>query len=271
MAFDQVRMERGQVWVIRFHNQEQVGCEQMKDRPWLILSVGKFNQSSGMITAVPITTKDSIRTPAQVLFENMRGQSNVILCEQIRSFDTRSGAYTFDYMANISDKVLERVDVALSVHLGLHYSPITLQKLYDSMEAIIKSVGYMQEKANTPKFTDEDVLEFATKLESLTSAIIKPQTVEETPKSEPQTVSGITLDEETLVPEPEDTSSIKVQPKVKRHKWTIETCKKFLEDASTLPMKEVMEKWNIAKKTDFSYRKTYVKSRLSEMSSEKQK
>ena len=168
MTYDMVKFERGQVWMVRFkYPQEQVGHEQKKDRRWLVLSVGKFNKSSGMVTMVPITTRNAIVSPSQVLFSNDRGLNNVILCENIRTFDHSSGAYIFDFLGNVSDEVLEKVDVAISIHLGLHYSPITLKKLYDSMEAIIKSVGYMQQKADTPKFTDDDVLQFADKLQML--------------------------------------------------------------------------------------------------------
>lgn len=60
MTYDMVKFERGQVWMVKFKHQEAVGHEQKKDRPWLVLSVGKFNKSSGMVTMVPITTRNSI-------------------------------------------------------------------------------------------------------------------------------------------------------------------------------------------------------------------
>lgn len=166
MNYDMVRFERGQVWLIRFKKKEAVGREQMKDRPWVILSIGKFNSSSGMITCAPITSRDRTVTPAQVLFYNNDGSKNVVLCEQIRTFDYKSGEYILDYMGNLSDDVMEKVDVALSIHLGMHYSPITLKSLYDSMEAIIKSVGYMQ-KQKSKVFTDEDVADFVEKMKSI--------------------------------------------------------------------------------------------------------
>lgn len=276
MTYDMVKFERGQVWMVRFkYPQEQIGHEQKKDRPWLVLSVGKFNKSSGMVTMVPITTRNTIVCPSQVLFSNDRGLNNVILCENIRTFDHSSGAYIFDFLGNVSDEVLEKVDVAISIHLGLHYSPITLKKLYDSMEAIIKSVGYMQQKADTPKFTDDDVLQFAEKLQMLAgnpdSDDINATKVEDSETS--HTEMKITPVKETIEistteytgpsnPNKETTNNVGV--KTKRMKWTPEICKEFIHDAETLPMKKVMEKWTISKKTRYYYMKNYAARLLEE-------
>lgn len=277
MAYDMVRYERGQVWMIKWKNPIHSGHEQTKDRPWLILSIGKFNQSSGMITAVPITTRDKVVSPAQVLFTNDWDKSNVILCEQIRTFDTKSGEYILDYRGNLSPEILEKVDVALSVHLGMHYSPITLNKLYDSMEAIIKSVGYMQQKVDTPKFTDDDVIAFAEKLQSL---VTSPTSDEVCATSESIVTDADkhldTARVESNNPKlvvPKETPTAKIDPptqskdsdnKNKRNyrRWTQESIKEFLHDADTLPMKEVMLKWNISQKTRFFTTRNYVQSLL---------
>ena len=274
MTYDMVKFERGQVWMVRFkYPQEQIGHEQKKDRPWLVLSVGKFNKSSGMVTMVPITTRNTIVCPSQVLFSNDRGLNNVILCENIRTFDHSSGAYIFDFLGNVSDEVLEKVDVAISIHLGLHYSPITLKKLYDSMEAIIKSVGYMQQKADTPKFTDDDVLQFAEKLQMLAGnpdSDINATKVEDSETS--HTEMKITPVKETIEistteytgPSTPNKETNNVGVKTKRMKWTPEICKEVIHDAETLPMKKVMEKWTISKKTRYYYMKNYAARLLEE-------
>ncbi len=296
MTYDMVKFERGQVWMIRHKYQNPaVGHEILKDRPWLILSIGKFNKSSGLLTAVPLTTRDKVVSPAQVIFNTERGHNNVILCEQIRTFDHTSGAYIFDFLGNLSPEVLERVDVAVSIHLGMHYSPITLKKLYDSMEAIIKSVGYMQQKADTPKFTDEDVNQFAEKLKMLAADTLESEVVtEESPKfdawgvptretiiAETQEASKVdawrgknftaaAIAETQVSATVEDTTEHQVEDtepkeetnsaetKQKRIKWTPETCEEFLRDADTLPMKQVMNKWNILKKARFYSMKKYA-------------
>ena len=276
MTYDMCKFERGQVWMVRFkYPQEQIGHEQKKDRPWLVLSVGKFNKSSGMVTMVPITTRNTIVCPSQVLFSNDRGLNNVILCENIRTFDHSSGAYIFDFLGNVSDEVLEKVDVAISIHLGLHYSPITLKKLYDSMEAIIKSVGYMQQKADTPKFTDDDVLQFAEKLQMLAnnpaSDEISDTKVEDSETSHTEIeitpvkeTIEISTTEYTRPSTPNQGTINNVEVKTKRMKWTPEICKEFIHDAETLPMKKVMEKWTISKKTRYYSMKNYAARLLEE-------
>lgn len=261
MKYDMVKYERGQIWIIRWKNPTYVGREQAKDRPWLILSVGKFNQTSGMFTAVPITSRSTICTPAQVLFTNDSGKYNVILCEQIRTFDYKSGEYILDYLGNISNDILEKVDVALSVHLGLHYSPITLKSLYDSMEAVVKSIGHLQKNEDSKKFTDDDILEFADKLQMLASTGngVKESIFEESPEFVIDTVER--KDTNTIPKQDSLNSMVKVTSK-KRIKWTLETCKEFLEDSENLPMKQVMEKWGISKKPRFYSMKHYAQSVL---------
>lgn len=290
MSYDMVKYERGQVWIIR-HKQksEAVGHEQMKDRPWLILSVGKFNKSSGCVTAVPITTRDCVRTVSQVLFQNDSGRSNVIMCEQIKTFDYSSGAYIFDYLGQLSDEILEKVDIALSVHLGLHYSPITLKSLYDSMESIIKSVGYLQDKDSSPKFTDDDVLNFAEKLQSLAGVTAKNEVaatknsfyIDNSYANEDLDKAMGIIEDEGDIPEesqslehslvkpfyvtPPESPKASVSEKAPRNKWSKENCEQFLADCNSMPMLKVMNKWNISKKTRYYSTKNYVQNLLTKM------
>ena len=284
MTYDMCKFERGQVWMVRFKHPESVGHEQAKDRPWLVLSVGRFNSSSGMLTAVPITTRDEVRSPSQVKFVNWYGKNNVICCEQVRTFDHSSNAYIFEFLGQVSDEVLEKVDVSISIHLGLHYSPITLKKLYDSMEAIIKSVCYMQQKSDTPKFNDDDVIQFAEKLQMLAGNTahdeISATKVEEFdksfdttrtevkyPTSEIPTTKKIEVStaeyQEPDIPNQETIKNVEI--KTQRIKWTPELCREFIHDADTLPMKKVMEKWSISKKSRFYSMKNYAATLLEKM------
>lgn len=261
--YDMVKFERGQVWVIRFKHKESVGREQAKDRPWVILSIGKFNSSSGMITCAPITTRDKVVTPAQVMFYNTDGQRNVVLCEQIRTFDYKSGEYILDYMGRLSDDVMEKVDVALSIHLGMHYSPITLKSLYDNMEAIIKSVRHM-ESQKSKVFTDNDVSEFVEKMKSLagTSLYTENSFIDEVAVTKIENIIDTPQGDETPNDPPQEEPAIETPKKSKRISWTVKTCEEFLHDAENKPMKEVMEKWGISKKTRFYSTKSYVRGLL---------
>lgn len=250
--YDMVKFERGQVWVIRFKDPgEAKGHEQNKDRPWLVVSTSKYMHTSKMITAVPISSQDKAYTPAHVTFYNQNNTKNCVMCEQIRSFDTSSGAYTLDYLGCLSDAIMEKVDVALSIHLGMHYSPITLKALQESVDAVVKSVGYMQEKANTPKFTDSDVEEFATKLEERAKANLEV-TVE-------ASATPVTFDARTS-PEVEVVTS-KKPSRTPRRVWTTDKINEYLKDCDTLTMKAIMEKWHMRKQDVYST-KAYLKRKL---------
>ena len=259
MNYDTVRFERGQLWMVRFKQEEAVGHEMKKDRPYLVLSVGRYNKSSGMVTMVPVTSAEKPLTVSQVPFTNYRGAPNIILCEQIRSFDYMSGSYLFDFIGNVSNEVLEKVDVALSIHLGMHYSPITLNNLYKTMESIISSVGYMQRKADTPKFTDEDVQKFTEKLKELA---VKDGIIEEDTDTAPveETIEyNVCEYKEPSLPTKDVIKNVEVKPK-KRIKWDEKTRQEFLKDCDTMTVEEVMKKWSIEKRSRFHSMKNYVNS-----------
>ena len=133
----------------------------------------------------------------------------------------------------------------------------------------------MQQKADTPKFTDDDVLQFAEKLQMLAgnpaSDDINTTKAEDSETS--HTEMKITPVKETIeistteytgpsTPNKETTNNVGV--KTKRMKWTPEICKEFIHDAETLPMKKVMEKWTISKKTRYYYMKNYAARLLEE-------
>ena len=61
MTYDMCKFERGQVWMVRFKHPESVGHEQAKDRPWLVLSIVKFNKSSRMVIQYMLLQEDNSR------------------------------------------------------------------------------------------------------------------------------------------------------------------------------------------------------------------
>lgn len=277
-----VEYERGQVVMVRFKYPNASGREQQKDRPWLILSVGRFNESAGMFTGVPITSQEKRATPAHVKFWNpRRREENTILCEQIRSFDYRSGDYIVEHLGHLSKEILEKVDVALSVHCGFHYSPITLNNLYSAMEAIVKSVGHMQAKADTPKFTDNDVQDFTDKLISMagkslnledfsSSLGIVTEVTEETTVTETHEEVATTVEPPKVETSPKkdkwmkglEEKKVEKETAKKRMKWTPEKMEEFWKDTEELPLSEVMKKWDFTKRSTYYSMKNYVKNKL---------
>lgn len=297
MNYDFMRMQRGQVWFIRgIDKSHPQGREQAKDRPWLIVSSGKLEKSGHMITAVPCTTRDHAVSPAQVIYVNDKGIRNAILCEQIRTFDITQ--YNVTYTGYLSDDIMAKVDQALMFHLGLDANAVDLSLLFEQLESYIDRVVKLKAASLQPKFTDEDVLNFASKLQSLTDMFVDRETKEaekqldmqkqllaqeatnyvDAQKKEPVTVAttqAITTTQTTTpkasaIVDTEDTASATsskndadvVKEKRARIRWTRETISAFYADATTRPMKEVMEKWNISKKQRFYSMKKYVADRL---------
>ena len=256
MSYDLVRFERGQVWYIRgYGTSTPVGHEQSKDRPWLVLSDRKFNSSAGMVTAVPITSRDNITTPAQVMFVNDKSKNNVILCEQIKTFDT--ACYKFEYLGALSDELMEKVDKALAFHLGLNINSVDLNLLLESVESVVQRIIDAKKADLSPKFSDEDVARFLERLTATTDAALKKATI-------PEKGSG----REYVLQEHDFRQSSKNTPsetgvKSQRIKWTPEIAQKFLKDADEHPMVEVMQRWSILKKPRFYSMRKYAEDLLS--------
>lgn len=290
MTYDMVKFNRGQVWYIKWKNKTYSGHEQQKDRPWVVLSVAKYNKSSGMITAVPVTTRNRIESPAQVEFSNDRDVLNVILCEQIRSFDTESGSYEFQYMGSLSDEVLNKVDTALAIHLGLKYSPVTLDLLNSTIKSTVENIISLHKNDNKV-FTEDDVINFAEKLQDLTVSSISDSSLDTSSKDsgkisdkptvpitvvtakkkrDPDTydlmIDGRVLTEEDRQRELDEARRRREEKESrKRIKWDKKTCKEFLDDTINLPMIDVMKKWNISKKTRYYSMKNYAQIQLEKM------
>lgn len=250
---DVSKYEKGQIWKIHWNNPIHAGHEQQKDRPWLILSSGKFNQSSGMITAVPVTTRDTISSDSQVLFTNDRDVYNVILCEQVRSFDYLCGEYELTYMSTVSNEVLELVDNAIAFHLGLAYSPVTLRSLYDYLSNLITDAK--DAVSHTKKFNEEDIKEFHSMLETAQAKKSNPEHIEDAKDAIHKKSSIVDIPGTPVNDKKPRKSRVESGPRIK---WTPELCEEFVKDCDNLPMLEVMSKWNILKKSKFYYMRRYA-------------
>lgn len=262
MRHDLIKYERGQIWRIRNKNPNLLSYdpERVKDRSWLILSIGEFNQSTKRITAVPIVRRKHTYAPSQVLFEDGMGRKNVIPCEEVMSFDYSSGAYIFDYIGELPKEVLEKVDEAISIHLGVHYFPINLRNLYDSMEEVIKSIESMQQIVDASNSLDEVAASTDTYTEDFDSTPGVEMHITEYQRED--TLPSQDISVSTPIPTMESYST--TEDKTANIRWTKEVCEEFLHDAETMPMDKVMDKWNIFKKARFYSTKTYVKTLMIE-------
>lgn len=274
MARDLARYERGQVWWIKGIN-DAVGHEQQKDRPWLILSVSAFNETSYMITVVPLHTGNVAKTISQVVFTNDYGIKNVILCEHIRSIDYSDKKYTLEYKYTLSSEVMDRVDRALSVHLGLHYSERRIAELEESLNRLCDTVVHLKmerlKEASADSFIEKVTSHLNDKIKELESQlpdtissdnIVVPKYEEVTLEVAPKVTSSSELGPNVIDPVVE-AHNRKVRSKgQKRRRWTVEKADEYLKDCSSLPMKKVMEKWDIQKKSNYYSMKSYCEGIL---------
>ena len=96
-----------------------VGSEQGERRPVLIVQNDKGNKYSPTVIIVPITGKlNKTSLPTHVLIPKTCGldKDSLVLTEQVRAIDR---SRLDDYIGNAGKSVMSRVDMALSVSVGL--------------------------------------------------------------------------------------------------------------------------------------------------------
>ena len=93
----------------------QVGHEQAKRRPALVLTDGRYNGSSGLAVVCPLTSK---RTPYPfALPVNVAGVEGAILVDQLKSLDWKGRRAEFHSKAaaRMLTKVRQYIGVLLSI------------------------------------------------------------------------------------------------------------------------------------------------------------
>lgn len=118
---------RGEIYFARL--EKGVGSEQEGDRPVLILQNDVGNWHSPTIIAAPLTSRiaDKNLLPVHYYLKAGNGleQPSIVLLEQIRTFDKRR---LTRYIGKLPDKVMEGVDHALAISVGLLPTPVPKQK-----------------------------------------------------------------------------------------------------------------------------------------------
>jgi mRNA interferase MazF len=110
---------RGQVVVVNL--EPAVGTEIRKTRPCLVISNNVANEHSPQITVVPITPYDPRKATFPICIEVPTGEGglkgkSIVNASQIRTIDKRRLTRT---LAPLSKETMNKVDVALRVHLNL--------------------------------------------------------------------------------------------------------------------------------------------------------
>ena len=110
--------KRGEIYLVNFD--PTIGSEIQKVRPALILQNDVANQYSPIVIVAGITSKFSQPLyPTEVLIKAPEGglkRDSVVLLNQIRSIDKQRLS---KYLGVLSLDILERVDSAIQISLGL--------------------------------------------------------------------------------------------------------------------------------------------------------
>lgn len=84
-------------------------------RPFIIVSCNISNRYSKNVTAVPCTTRRKAKIQSHAYVE-ANGRCNVAQCEQIQTFGAE---YLGNFICRLSAEDMEKVNLALRIHLGL--------------------------------------------------------------------------------------------------------------------------------------------------------
>lgn len=252
------KISRGQVWFLVDNDVPLVhtaGSVQGKNRPWLVVSNNKCNQSSPIYTIVPLTSQPKNDQPTHVSFST-GDKTQTILCEQIRTvsqnvfFNTGSS-----YKWTMSEKYMALVDEALAVQLGLSLIFPKSEQFWDSLERLIRT--RVKQAIADSKVEALDISKIASLLDAKVEEAIQGKTepetleekVEETTKEEPE--------QETPPLEPKQ-DFLPVTKSTRKH-WTDDDKREFMKYYDAHGAKKTAVKYDIQIGSACNYRFKFYK------------
>lgn len=125
----------------------------LKKRPYLIVSNDEWNEVSGLVTVVPISSKERFTSDSHVLFSSSDKKMSVIVTEHITTVDQD---LLGDYKETVDESVMLQVDNAIQKHLGLKdKSNRELNEFFCSSTDILEMFSQMIDKIMKKKFEEE--------------------------------------------------------------------------------------------------------------------
>lgn len=113
----EVKISRGEVFYI-VSKYDTVGSEQRSGRPAVVVSNNLNNEHSECVEICYLTLQEKKPLPTHVKIENGVCSNSTVLCEQVT---TISKERVGDYLCRLPDDVMDEVDKALSISLGIDY------------------------------------------------------------------------------------------------------------------------------------------------------
>lgn len=108
-------MRRGDIYYADLG--QTYGSEQGGLRPIIIIQNDIGNRFSGTVIIAPITSRIKASLPTHVFVNTTKIRNSIVLLEQIRTIDKDR---LQNYIGHVSDEIMEKVDEALKVSLGLN-------------------------------------------------------------------------------------------------------------------------------------------------------
>jgi len=261
-----LKYARGTIWSIdNFLNQVEQGVQSGR-RPCVIISNDMGNASNDSVIVAMITSKLKTNVMVNVPFVNVRGEENVVLCNQIH---TVSKKWLKDPMLGIlNSETMKKIDKALALSLeitilnqtGIQLDNEFIQRLLLNITRnnVITVSDQKQEGQEKQEATAVEVVE-------QTKSTAKP--VEKTKKmAEPvkklrkskksqdivNELLGNTNKETAITDKPAKTTDTKKG--TKKVIWNNDTKLQFIVDVDSSGYDAAMQKWNIkSRATALSY------------------
>lgn len=255
------RVSRGQVWYINEDTQitaskiqNDKDHVQAKSRIWLVVSCESNNIYSPIVNCVPITTGNKDNYPMHV-FYMMGNHPQVILCEQIRTFNMKD---LTDYRYTLTKEVMSKVNDALAGQLELTISIPSYEALMNMIDTIANYKA-KEMKSECMKVTEGTILGIANRIQSLFSVtkedkqayedkiIQEVQSANINPEITPEPIAKKVTDKVEAIEEPGKKSG--------RSKWTPSMMDEFLQDCEKLSTTEIANKYGLRdKKSVYTYK-----------------
>lgn len=268
---------RGQVW-FRKDSTTYSGSIQGKSRPYVIISSDDGNATNSVVTVLPVTSQEQKSSLSINVPYEYSGHTNVVLCNQPMTVEKTS---LDKYMYTLPRNLVNKIEDAFLLAHGISRTPtIELDELKDIIEQIaIQKVAEVQKASRV--LNEEAILEIAAGLETVFTRNIKvPKETDDNIIGDPVVIGALaqfesavqrnaqnretktdtqtsSINNETFNEPPTAPSNNPITPKPQERRkrcsygnrkphgyWTPERIKEFIHDKETLPLNEIMSKYD---------------------------
>ena len=156
------KISRGEVFYIS-QRSDTVGSEQRSGRPAVVVSNNMCNEHSPCVEICFLTLQEKKNLPTHILIDRGACINSTIICEQVT---TVSKERIGDYICKLPDDIMDAVDKALIVSLGLFYiiekntpAPVTSNPAYEVIpDSTIEELDKLRVEKNELEAKNKELL-----------------------------------------------------------------------------------------------------------------